>query len=108
MANALQRCTREDITVQTNVGPLTIRAWRLGGFACHTGLHQHEGRWVVTHLETGMSCSSAGTFPSEDQAADAMEQIAAEGDWSDLSEEGRRKLGPMVRRVFAAHGARKG
>lgn len=107
MANALQRCTREDITIQTTSGPERIKAWRLGDFACHLGIGKYRARLVVTHLPTGSHLSSHGSFDSEDQAADAMEQIAAEGDWSDLSKAGRMKLAPMVQRVFAFNGAVK-
>lgn len=105
MKDALQRCNREDITIQTGCGPVVIKAWRLGGFACRQGRGSREGRWVVTHLETGFQLSTAGTFDSEDDAANAMEEIADAADWSDLSIDGRRNLGKIVRRIFAAHGA---
>lgn len=104
---ALLRCKREEITIKCTDGPLKIKAWRLGDFACHLGRRDYFGLWVITHLGTGFQCSSAGVFRDEDDAAEAMEQIA-ELDWSDLSEAGRRKLGPQVRRVFAENKAIKG
>lgn len=107
MATALDRCTRETITIGTTRGPEEVEAWRMGIFACHPGIGRLHDRWVITHLESGSNLSSRGVFLNEGDAAKAMEQIAAEGDLTDLSKEHLKVLGAMCRRVFAAHSAVK-
>jgi hypothetical protein len=105
MATALERCSRESIKIETSSGPEEVKAWRMGIFACHPGIGQHRGRWVITHIESGSNLSSRGVFLNEDDAAEAMEQISAEGDWSDLSLENLKRLGAICKRVFAANHA---
>lgn len=91
------------ITINTNYGPDEIDALKCGELACHRGVGEHHDRWVITHIPTGLSLSSRGTFAGKKAAVAAMEEVASKGDWADMGTPNRQALGKMVAEVFAKH-----
>lgn len=79
MSDWHDRLTVCEIQVATDVGQLTVTAFKLGWVAAHRSLDS-DG-WTVTHLEHGLAIPIK--FPTLDDAAAFVERVsAARNCWS--------------------------
>ena len=105
--SALDLCTRETIVVATHDGPDTIPSWRYRDLACHNGLGGEAGRWVITHLPSGLAFTQLGSFERIEDAAEALVEVALlRNDWPHIERDDLQRIAQQVAPIFRKHNAK--
>ncbi|MET3481592.1 hypothetical protein [Methylobacterium sp. 1973] len=105
--SALDLCERETIVVATHDGPDAIPSWRYRDLACHNGLGGEAGRWVITHLPSGLAFTQLGSFEKIEDAAAALVEVALlRNDWPYIERDDLQRIAEQVRPIFRKHNAK--
>lgn len=105
--SALDLCERETVTLATHDGPEQVTSWRYRDLACHQGIGGEAGRWVITHLPSGLCFTQLGSFEKiEDAAAALVETALLRNDWPYIERDDLRRIAEQVGPIFVKHNAK--